>query len=231
MDIHSLRERQFGPGGWAVLVADLDGTIFHGTSTLVHIGKTLGITDRIAELIGAYEAGSMSNATVSSRAASALRGYTQECLVGAMAGIPTLNNIRENVAYLNQLGVRTAVATLSFDFAAGWAKKEFLFSESLSVQLEYDENHVATGRLVDSIEAQDKMAFLLELCSKAGASPSNSVYVGDSRSDFDAFRAAGYSIAVNASETARTLTDAALTTTSFDSILAAIPAFNTQYST
>jgi phosphoserine phosphatase len=208
---------------WRMGSFDLDGTLITGTTILRHVGRQLNRLDEVTQLIDGYENYSLSNYDVSTAAARMFTGLTHTQLFGLMAGIPRLADIQEAVRTLKSLGVRVVVATVSFDFAAAWFTQTYQFDNNSGITLEFDKNGRATGRVRRHVSEEDKATFLIREAQKHDFSTHQVFHVGDSRSDIRAFRAVGFSVALNATPEAKAAASAQVDTQSLMRALSLIP--------
>lgn len=208
---------------WRMGSFDLDGTLVTGTTILRHVGRQLNRLDEVSQLIDGYENYALSNQDVSTAAARMFTGLTHSQLLALMADIPRLTDIREAVRTLKSLGVRVVVATVSFDFAAAWFTRTYQFDNNSGITLEFDTNGRATGRVRQHVSEEDKAAFLIREARRHDFGTHQVFHVGDSRSDVPAFRAVGFSVALNATPRAKAAASAQVDTQSLMRALSVIP--------
>lgn len=208
---------------WRMGSFDLDGTLVTGTTILRHVGQKLNRLDEVAQLVDGYESYALSNHEVSTAAARMFTGLTHTQLCGLMADIPRLADIQEAVRTLKSLGVRAVVATVSFDFAAAWFTQTYQFDNNAGITLEFDTNGRATGRVRHHVSEEDKATFLIHEAQKHNFNPHQVFHVGDSRSDIQAFRTVGFSVALNATPEARAAASVQVNTQSLTQALSLIP--------
>jgi phosphoserine phosphatase len=180
-------------------VFDLDETLTRsGTSVLRHIGRHFGFQAEAERLVDLYAAGQWSNAQVSRVAARRLRGRARGELHRALRTLPMVKGISQTVALLHRLGVRSAVVTITFDFAAQYVSDRFGFELSAATILDWSPDHRLTGEVRVALEAEDKCCFIEQQCVRLGISNAQVLVVGDARSDIPAMRMAGWSVGFNA---------------------------------
>ena len=180
-------------------VFDLDGTLTRsGTSVLHHIGREFGFAAKAARLSDLYSVGRRTNAQVSRAAARRLRGRTRRELQQALETLPMVDGIAQTVAYLHGLRVRSAISTITFDFAAEYVSRRFGFELFSATVLDWSSDHRATGNVRVALEGEDKCCFIEHQCARLGISSAHVLVVGDARSDIPAMKLAGWSVAFNA---------------------------------
>ena len=142
--------------------------------------------------------------------------------MAAMADIPSLADIAFGVSMLEQRHVHTAIATVSWSFAARALAHQWGFTEVGGVDLEVEEGSF-TGNVARHFAPADKVDFVTEICDREGYDLDQVVAIGDSRSDLPLFAAAGYSVALNATSDARDAADTVVTAPSLLPALHAVP--------
>jgi phosphoserine phosphatase len=188
---------------WKMGGFDLDGTLIHGSSVLVHVGNRLGRASEASSLVAEYENYRMNNEEVSDAAAQMFVGMSRSDLLHLMDDIPRLADIDSVVLELKKLNIRVFVATVSFDFAAEWFVQTYNFDTFYGIKLEFDKNGRATGRVARHATEDGKAKFVAHAAAEGGIALDDVFYVGDSRSDIPTFRLVGCAIALNASKEAK----------------------------
>lgn len=214
----ALQHRHWRLGGF-----DLDGTLITDSTVLLHVGRHLGRSQRVTELVQAYESYKLSNFDVTIEAAEFFRGLTRDDLLEMMDDIPRLGDIGEAVSFLRSRNVRIVVATVSFAFAAEWFALKYGFDNYYGIVLEFDATGRATGRVVRHATEDGKAEFLASECAGQGIPLSEFFYVGDSRSDIPSFKTAGFAIALNATREAKAAADASIDSRSLRETLTLVP--------
>ncbi len=207
----SSKNPNWGLGGF-----DLDGTLVHGSTVLLHVGQRLGQFDLVEELVCGYESFKMTNEEVSNEAAKMFQGLTRRQLMQLLNGIPRLRDIERAIGLMRRADIRSAIATITFEFASQWFAKRYGFDAYSGIELEFGSEGTATGRVRKHVSEYDKVEFLASAADRYQVERSQVFYVGDSRSDLPAFDFAAFSVAINASEEAR---ERATTCVNSDSLL------------
>ena len=80
-----------------------------------------------------------------------------------------------------------------------------------------------TGRVNRHFEPADKVGYAQELCARLGAGLDQVVAVGDGFTDIPLFEAVGFSVALNATDAARSVAPVAVDSESFPDAINAVP--------
>ena len=208
---------------WKVAGFDLDGTLIMGSTVLLHVGGHLGRRAEVESLVKGYESYKLSNYEVTVAAAEIFAGLERRSLLQFMDDVPRIGEIRHVVNALKSRGLRTLVATVSFDFAAEWFMLRYGFDSHCGISLEFDKDDRTTGRVLRHTSEDDKADFVAQECRRWGYSIAQAFYVGDSRSDLSVFRSVGFAIALNASPDARANAHVSVDTSSLWDVLPSVP--------
>ena len=93
-------------------------------------------------------------------------------------------------------GYYTALATLGYEMSARYFQKRYGFHEVRGTTMEVKRG-VLTGRKLKIFEEHEKALFLKRLATAHHLPLTQTVAVGDSRSDREVFKVAGFRIALN----------------------------------
>jgi phosphoserine phosphatase len=197
---------------------DLDGTLFPETTTCMELGRRFGHLDVITELERKYQNFEISNREVAEGDASAYAGRCVEEIERAVLMIPTIRGFAETIGTLHEHGMITLIVTVSWSFAArALARKHGITGYAGAEMTEVA--GILTGQIYRHFEAEDKVRFVQGFGQQLGISLSQCAAVGDSRSDIPLFKAAGFSIALNATEHARAAATCSLQSNDLTDIL------------
>jgi phosphoserine phosphatase len=191
-----------GARSWKLGGFDIDGTLT-SSSVLEHIATELGFGDEARALTRDYASSRLDNFQVTEKAARRFAGLCPSDMDRILESLPMVNGIQEVVDELHNLGIRAILCTITFRFAARWIAARYGFDAYSGCELEVDERGYYTGVVSRHFDEFDKLAFVKDQCRQLGIRPSETFYVGDSRSDIPTFQYVGYSIAFNASRAAR----------------------------
>lgn len=194
-------------------IFDLDRTLTAPDATVLRcLGRLFDFATVADAMVDRFERRTVTNADVSTTAARYLRGRRRAELVAALDHLPMAAGIPETVAALQEHGVRCAIATLTFDFAAEHIAdvNGFDVERVLSTALGWTGDDRATGSVLRPVEPVDKVAFMDRLCAQLRIERRNVMVVGDSHADVPAMRAAGLAVGVNAGNDLTAVVDIAL---------------------
>jgi phosphoserine phosphatase len=204
---------------WPVVFFDLDGTLLRGTSVSALTADWLGRSGALDELERRYRAGLISNAVVAETSAPWFAGRTLAEVGEVLDRAPWIAGIEETVAELRAAGAYVALATVTWRFAAELVAERFGFEAYCGTEMTVV-NGCLCGAVSGHCDADDKAAFVEEVCATRGLRASLAAVIGDSRSDVPAFRRAGFSVALNADNAARA---AAMVTLDTDDLRDVLP--------
>ncbi len=208
---------------WRLVVSDMDGTLVCGTTTLAHLGAWIGHARVIEGLEEKLARGEVGDQEVAEIYARLYQGVALADAMGAMSTIPSVDDIAAGVAMLQQRSVQACIATVSWSFAARTLAGLWGFSDVCGADLELDPSDRFTGRVARHFGPEDKVAFVVERCRRAGVGLEQVVAIGDSRSDLPLFKAVGFSVAFNATPDARAAASTTVDSSSFLAALHAVP--------
>jgi phosphoserine phosphatase len=186
---------------------DLDGTLLRGTSVSAATAEWLGRAGELDALERDYAAGRVSNAEIASVSAPWFAGVAVADAEEALAGLSWIEGIEDVVRALPFC----AIATVTASWAAEWAARRFGFAAWSGTEMAVADGRL-TGVVAKHFDAQDKAAWVSDVCAARGVPLAEAVAVGDSRSDLPTFEVVGKSIALNADEAARAAADVAIDT-------------------
>lgn len=178
---------------WAFF--DLDGTLCR-THVIVHIGRQVGFEQAALDLVRQYPS-ERSNAEISALFASWLLGRHRRTLTAWLDSLDYVADIDQAVKSLNNAGIKCAISTATFEFAADHCASSFRFDDYQASELAYDSHGNCTGEVKRARESADKPRDLLSFCHQNDVDPERVVYVGDGASDIDVIRWCSQSIAFN----------------------------------
>lgn len=208
---------------WRLVCFDLDGTLVRGTSTCQHIADSFGHGDVLRELELNYAQGAISNRIVAETDARHYVGRRIEEIAEVMKTIPLIHGIDEAFSALRTQGLHLILATVTWRFAAKVVAERFKLDAWSGCVMGESASGILDGAVVTHFDEYDKRAFVEAYCAKHGIAMSEVVAVGDSRSDIPLFSAVGYSIALNATKSAREAASCTIDTEDLADVLKLIP--------
>ena len=191
---------------------DLDGTLLRGTTIALFTAERLGRTGELLELEEHYIADA-SAPWFESLPLTRVEGWLEEA--PWIAGIDTAVNV------LKKHGFRVILGTLTWRFAAEALRKRHRFDAVSGTEMGITEGRL-TGRVTRHFDEHDKLRFVEDYCRGLDVPMSRCAAVGDSRSDVPLFRAAGLTVALNATPVARAAADLAMDTDDLCDVLPAL---------
>ena len=212
-----------GEREWAVVAVDLDGTLIAGTTACLHLGDWIGHRPVIEELERRFASGEIDSTAVADGDAPYYAGRTIGEVELAMASVPCISDIGEGVQRLHRAGIPALICTVAWTFAAQCLADRFGFAAVSGTVMGLDGDGRLSGRVERYFEPEDKVAFVNDYCATNGLGLDQVVAIGDGRSDIPLLRAAGFSVALNASQEARAAASTAVESRSFMDALRAVP--------
>lgn len=172
-----------------LVAADLDGTLIRGDTVCETIAGRLGHLERMRELerltsIDEIAAGRLELAGLYAGASLAeLQAYLRYCRLAPGA--------REGFQLLHRAGIKTAIISITWEFAVAWFARELGADYYAGTRLS-DEGEVA------HFWPQDKAEYLSALMHRLGLARDEVAAIGDSWGDVEMLRLAGHAYYVGA---------------------------------
>jgi phosphoserine phosphatase len=209
-------------GSWSVVAVDMDGTLTRGVTACQHLDAGIFCTDVISDLERRYANGEIDNTQVAELHGPYYAGIALTDIAARMATVPCIDDIEEGVQLLRSRGVVPVIATVSWSFAAAFLAERFGFAAASGARMGEIEGRL-TGEVVQHFEREHKVDFVKAVCAQHQVSMASVVAIGDGHSDLPLFEAAGFSVALNASDSARRAATTAVDSDSFLDALRAVP--------
>ncbi len=179
-----------------IALFDLDGTLTYGVSTTRFVFRKMGQENFFIQLEKDWLQDKTDHLTLARQVTRRMKGWKIRQIHQALKAIPKMNQIQSTVQSLKKRGYWVALATLGYEFSARYFQERYGFDEVRGTTLEI-ERGVITGRGMKIFQEHEKALFLRKLSRKHKIPLSQSVAIGDSRSDREVFKIAGYRVAVN----------------------------------
>lgn len=211
-----------GTGQPRVVSFDLDGTLLPETTVSVLTATHLGYESELRALEEQYRRHEISNTEVADASGEWYAGVTLDEVARQLEEAPWIDGIDPTVTALRQRGCDVLLGTVTWRFAAEVLGERYGFDAVSGTEMGVADG-VLTGEVTRHFDEHDKLAFVRGHCEAVGASLSECVAVGDSRSDVPLFEEAGHSIALNATPDARAAADVHLETDDLADVLEAFP--------
>jgi phosphoserine phosphatase len=179
-----------------LILFDLDGTLTYGVSSTRFLFRRAGDEAFFQYLEEEWLKDRMDHLTLARKVTRKMVGWKVRDVERTLHLIPKIKGIAATVRALKQKGYLVALATLGYEMCARYFQKRYGFDEVRGTRMEIQKG-VLTGRKMKIFEEHEKALFLKRLARRCRIPLSETVAVGDSRSDREVFRAAGFRIALN----------------------------------
>jgi phosphoserine phosphatase len=185
-----------------VVVFDLDGTLMPRETSSGVLADAIGLGSEYRALERRYDAGDASNKEVADQQAAWFAGLALADVRDMLGRGPWIQGISETLDVLAKAGCRLLLATLAWRFVADMLAERYPFDAVCGAEMAIHDATL-TGTVDAYFDEHDKLDFVAGWCAANGYALQDVVAIGDSRSDLPLFRAAGASIALNATAEAR----------------------------
>jgi phosphoserine phosphatase len=179
-----------------IILFDLDGTLTYGISSTRFIFRRVGDEAFFEQLEREWLKDRMDHPTLAAQVTERMRGWKVKDLEKSLHLIPKMTDIGATVGALQKKGYYVVLATLGYELSARYFQKRYGFDEVRGTTLEIKKG-VITGKKMVIFEEHEKALFLKGLAKKFKLPLSQTAAVGDSRSDREVFKIAGFRVAIN----------------------------------
>jgi phosphoserine phosphatase len=179
-----------------IILFDLDGTLTYGISTTRFIFRKLSRESIFKKIEEEWLAEKTSHLKLARAITRLMAGWKMRDIEKALRAMPKMNHIASTVRALKKRGFYVALATLGYEFSAVYFKKWYGFDEVRGTTIEI-KNGVITGKRAKIFQEHEKALYLKSLSKRLSIPLSKTVVLGDSRSDREVFKIAGFRIALN----------------------------------
>ena len=197
---------------------DLDGTLVTGTTTFNFVAEKLGFLDIVLKYEEDIRLGYLDNREAARGTASLFKGVSTDTINALLADIPRIANIDFVVSELTKRGIMVALASIQWSFLVEPFVAEYGFDSYCGTGMKIRDG-ILTGEIENYCTALDKQRYFLDFCKSNNIPASDTVAIGDSKSDHLVFQVAGKSIALNADEETRNLATYSIDTNNLSDIL------------
>ncbi|MEU2134827.1 haloacid dehalogenase-like hydrolase [Streptomyces sp. NPDC018352] len=204
--------------GHPVVAFDLDGTLLRGTTTSLVLAEAMGHRPAVEELERLYSTYEIDNHEFATREAALFTGATPAQIRGHLRDAPWIGGVKETLTALTDGGCTLLLATLAWQFAAEELEYRPWFAAVSGAGMAVTDGTLS-GQVAQHIDEHGKLDFVQQWCQSQGVALHEIAVIGDSRSDVPLFRAAGKSIALNATDDARAVADHTIDTEDLRDIL------------
>jgi phosphoserine phosphatase len=179
-----------------LILFDLDGTLTYGVSTTRFLFRRAGDEAFFKELERQWIKDLTDHLTLARQVTRRMRDWKIKDMERSLRLIPKMTGIAATVKTLKRRGFYVALSTLGYELAALYFKKRYGFDEVRGTTLEVKRGLI-TGRGMRIFQEHQKALYLKQLSRRFKIPLSQTVVVGDSRSDREVFKVAGLKIAIN----------------------------------
>ena len=179
---------------------DLDGTLIPGRSTVDVLAVALDHVDEARRVEHDYRQGKIDNVEVADQLAPCLKGVSLSTIHEIYLATPRIAGISETITALHEAGAYVVLASIAWQFFVAMFASDYGFDDHWGTIMRVH-NGILTGKVVQyftPIDKVDKAEYISNTARTLSLAPSDSIAIGDSRSDHPVFRAAGIAIAFNA---------------------------------
>jgi phosphoserine phosphatase len=201
-----------------LVVMDMDSTLIR-IEVIDELARAFGVYDEVAAITARAMLGNMPYEQSLVERVALLRGMPLDAVMRVAGDPPVMEGAPELLLALRALGLKTAVISGGFSFAADALKARFGLDYAYSNQLEHKDGKL-TGRVLEPIVGPQRKADLLDaLAQREGIPLEQTVAVGDGANDLLMIEKAGLGIAFHAKPKLRAAADTSLTQGGLDRIL------------
>jgi len=182
-----------------LVVFDLDGTLTKERSIWeyihVRLGKWYGFAEEYQKQ---FLAGKISYQEFCERDAEVWKGMKVEEMAKIVQTVSFHPGTDELISHLKQRGLKLSMVSSGLSLLSDWVHQRYGFDHSVSNDLLY-ENGVLSGKVRIQVHYDKKAEWVEKILKQFGATPEETIAIGDSRGDLDMFQMAGFSVAFNSS--------------------------------
>jgi phosphoserine phosphatase len=201
-----------------LVVMDMDSTLIR-IEVIDELARAFGVYDQVAAITAKAMHGNMPYEQSLAERVALLRGMPLADVMKVAGDPPVTEGAPELLRALRALGLKTAVISGGFSFAAEALRARLGLDYAFSNQLEVKDGKL-TGRVLEPIVGPQRKADLLDaLAQREGISLEQTVAVGDGANDLPMIEKAGLGIAFHAKPKLRAAADTSLTKGGLDRIL------------
>jgi phosphoserine phosphatase len=201
-----------------LVVMDMDSTLIR-IEVIDELARAYGVYEQVAAITARAMLGNMPYEQSLTERVALLAGMPLEAVMKVAGDPPVMDGAPELLGALRALGLKTAVISGGFSFAADALKARFGLDYAYSNQLEVRDGAL-TGRVLEPIVGPQRKADLLDALAQRERIPlEQTVAVGDGANDLLMLEKAGLGIAFHAKPKLRAAADTSLTQGGLDRIL------------
>ncbi len=179
-----------------IILFDLDGTLTYGVSSTRFLFRRAGDEAFFEFLEKEWLKDRMGHLALAKKVTKRMAGWRARDVERSLRLIPKMEGIAKTVRVLRKKGFYVALATLGYELCARYFQKRYGFDEARGTTLEM-KGGVITGRKMKIFREREKAIFLRRLARVHRLPLAQTAVVGDSRTDREVFKIAGFRIALN----------------------------------
>ncbi|MEO8181663.1 MAG: phosphoserine phosphatase SerB [Deltaproteobacteria bacterium] len=201
-----------------LMVMDMDSTLIR-IEVIDELARSYGVYEQVAAITARAMQGNMPYEQSLTERVALLAGMPLAAVMLVAGDPPLMDGAPELLRALRVLGLKTAVISGGFSFAADALRNRFGLDYAFSNTLEVRDGKL-TGRVLEPIVGPQRKADLLDaLAQREGIPLEQTVAVGDGANDLLMIEKAGLGIAFHAKAKLRAAADTSLTKGGLDRIL------------
>jgi phosphoserine phosphatase len=201
-----------------LMVMDMDSTLIR-IEVIDELARSYGVYEQVAAITARAMQGNMPYEQSLTERVALLAGMPLSAVMLVAGDPPLMDGAPELLKALRVLGLKTAVISGGFSFAADALRNRFGLDYAFSNTLEVRDGQL-TGRVLEPIVGPQRKADLLDaLAQREGIPLEQTVAVGDGANDLLMIEKAGLGIAFHAKPKLRAAADTSLTKGGLDRIL------------
>ena len=144
-----------------------------------------------------YRQGKIDDVQLADRLGPCLKGVSLSTIHEIYLATPRIAGISETITALHEAGAYVVLASITWQFFVAMFASDYGFDDHCGTIMRVH-NGILTGKVVQYFTPIDKAEYISNAARTLSLAPSDSIAIGDSRSDHPLFRAAGIAIAFNA---------------------------------
>jgi phosphoserine phosphatase len=200
------------------MVMDMDSTLIR-IEVIDELARTYGVYDQVAAITARAMQGDVPYEQSLTERVALLAGMPLTAVMHVAGNPPLMEGAPELLDALRLLGLKTAIISGGFSFAADALRKRLGFDYAYSNTLEVRDGKL-TGRVLDPIVGPQRKADLLDALAQRERIPlEQTVAVGDGANDLLMIEKAGLGIAFHAKPKLQAAANTSLTKGGLDRIL------------